>query len=285
MKTGSPPPAVAFLIGPERWLRRQAVQRLKQQCLAPGSEEADGILFQELPGDERILLEILRTAPFGSPRRLLILDGLEEVTVKVLPWLPAYLSQPNPQALLALCADRLEEGLSRFPSTQVIPCQPLKSRELGLWIAAQARGLGKEIEPKAIQKLVDRIGTELQALSLALEGLFLCVGSRGEITAADVETLIAPSVRETCFDILDLAAAGRPDRAIEQLRHAIAQGRLTVEQLMGALGWHYRDRWRRGPHPSLGSALEEVLAADASLKLGHPAPELLADQLLLKLAN
>ncbi len=284
MKTGNPPPPVVFLIGPERWLRRQWLQRIREQCLAPGWEETDAVVFQELPPDERTILEQVRTAPFGSPRRLVILDGFEEVNVKTPPWLPAYLSRPNPAACLVLCADRLEPGLTPSPSAQIISCQPLKGKELADWIAAQGRALGKEIDPEGIQRMVDRIGAELTPLSLALEGLALLVGSRARISAADVEMLIAPSVKETCFDILDLAAAGRPDRAIEQLRQAIALGRLTVEQLMGALGWTVRERWRSHPSPKLQRQLEEVLRADASIKLSHPAPELLADQLLFKLA-
>lgn len=183
----------------------------------------------------------------------------------------------------------------------------MKGGSLKDWILDQAQRAGKKIEPEAAVLLMTRAGSNLQSLELAIESLTLFAGDSPRIARAHVEALMAPSMRETAFDILDTAASGRPEMALEQLRQALAQGHLTVEQLMGALGWYYRMVWKakqremfetwsptrraalarltRWPEGKLQKVFDKVLEADASLKLSHPAPELLADQLLLVLAG
>ena len=272
----------------------------------------DFVRFDEPSADPQAILEALRTSPFRSPVRLVMLEGVEEADEKSVPWLPGYVARPNPKACLVLCAERVEQKMRTALQqaaglVQILWCQSLKGRELRDWISNQAHLTGKTIESEAVNLLITRLGMELQTLALAVESLSLLVGPNPVITAAEVEALITPSVRETAFDILDEAAAGRPNRAMEILHQALVQGRLTVEQLMGALGWYYRMVWKakegsasgwispdrqaalmklsRWPESKLIVALEEVLQADASLKLGCPAPELLADQLLLKLSG
>ncbi len=307
-------PALFLCIGPERWLRADALRRLKSQFLAPGFEEMDGVRFSELPIDGRLVLEALKTVPFGSPGPLVILEGFDPLEPEDLPWLGEYLKSPNPTSGFILCTDQLGKEMERFFAGQPaglierILCQPLKGRQLIEWLVAQARTVGKVATPETLNLLVGRVGGNLESLSHALETLSLLAGSNREITPAQVEALIQPSIRETAFDILDSAAAGEPQKAIGLLRQALVQGTLTIEQFMGALGWYYRMVWktkkdsgqerfswssprrqaalqrlRRWPDSKLEKALEDVLEADAGLKRSSPAPEALADQLLLRL--
>ncbi len=315
MKTGngSQVPAVFFCVGPEKWLRDQAVRRLKSRCVTAGFEEMDYLHFSEPPEEPRTLMEAVQVSPFGSPARLIVIEGLNELSEKALPWLSAYLAHPNPKACLVLCAEKVDRGTDfaagqRSGLVQLLWCQPLKGKELKDWVIQQAMLAGAPIEQEAAALLLGRVGSELQRLVMALETLALLAGASGCITVANVEALITPSMRETAFDILDAAAAGHPEVAIAQMRQAVAQGQLTVEQFMGALGWYYRMVWksRRGgssgswfspqrqaaigrlsrwPEKKLRSAMENVLEADVELKLSVPAPELLADRLLLQLGS
>lgn len=290
MSTGKPATEPVLLcIGPERWLRDRAVEQVRAQCVTPGFEETDFVRFSEPPEEPRLLLEHLRTAPFGSPFRLVVVDGFDKLEPKAAPWLEEVLKQPPARARLVICADECE-GLSRSAALQVISCAPLKGAALEQWVRDQAKEAGLApggIDPRAAALLTARIGTDLQALALALEELALLAGSSGRVTEQEVRALIPPSLRETCFEILDAAAAGRVGQAQQALREALGQGRIGMDQFLGALGWYYRMGWknRRWPRARVQAALEEVLQADAGIKRGHPAPELLADQLLLKLGS
>lgn len=286
MSTGKPPPPVTLCVGPERWLRARAVEEIKGLCILPGFEEADFIRFSDPPEDPQSLLEQLRTAPLGSPYRMVVVDGFDRLDPDAAPWLKEAVEQPAARTRLVLCADQCA-GIPRSERVRVVVCAPLKGGALEEWLQERAReaGLAGGLDSGAAALLVARVGTDLQGLSLAVEELALLAGASGRVTEQGVRALVPPSLRETCFEILDAAGAGQMGRAQRALREALAQGRIGMDQFLGALGWYYRMGWksRRWPRARIQAALEEILRADVSIKLGHPAPELLADQLLLKL--
>ncbi len=316
MKTGNPaapastpsPPCVLLCVGQETWLKEETVRLLKAQCLASGFEEMDLVRFGEPPEEESVILAALRTPPFGSLRRLVIVEGFSTLSAASAPWLIRYAASPHPKACLAVCAQKLGLPVSAQGGISVKWCEPLKGQPLRRWILDAAGALGKGIDGAAADLLMTRLGNDLASLHRALEALTLFVGSAERIRSGDVEKLVSASVRETAFDILDGAASGRPAQALEALRQSILQGRITLEQLMGALGWYYRMVLKEKNGPSGGSwisgrrqaalsrlarvspeklkrALVEVLESDLALKRGHPAPELLVDQLLVRLAG
>ena len=275
-------------MGPERWLRARAVEELRGRCIRSGFEETDFVRFSEPPEDPQPLLEQLHTAPFGSPFRLIVVEGFGRLDPDSVPWLEKAWERPAVQARLILCADECV-GIPRSEWIQVILCVPLKGRALEEWLRERAKeaGLPGGLDPRAAALLVARVGTGLQSLALAVEELALLAGTSGRVTEQEVRALIPPSLRETCFEILDAATAGQVGQAQRALREALAQGRIGMDQFLGALGWYYRMGWknRRWPRARIQAAMEEVLRADLGIKLGHPAPELLADQLLLKLGS
>ena len=273
---------MVLCIGPERWLRTQAVGELKRLCVAPGFEETDFVRFSGPDANPRYILEAARTAPFGSPRRLVVVDDWGELSAASASWLEEYLAGPNPRSCVAVCADS-GGWLPGGTQVRVIACQPLKGRAVEDWISQNCLKKGKRIEPAASAELVRRLGSGLQGLDLALESLVLMAGESLFVRLSDVEALIPPSLQQTAFEILDAASSGGTGRALLALREAMAQGRLGMDQFMGALGWYLRHRLRRWPSLRFQRTLEDLLRTDARLKQGSPSPEWLADRLLLKL--
>ena len=272
MSTGDSP--VVLCVGAEGWLRGQAIAELKSRCVAAGFEEADFVRFDP-DAEPQAILEAARTAPLGSPRRLVIVDGLEELSARSAPWLADYLAQPSPKSCVVLCADRVSPEFLRSAQVRVVACPALKGKPLEDWVLQRCRQKGKAMDPAAAAELIRRMGAGLQGLHLALESLCLLAGDSPRVTRANVESLIAPSIQQTAFEILDSAGAGRTGQAIGALREATALGRLSMDQFLGAVGWYLRRN-----RPAL---LGTLLRADVRIKLGHPAPEWLADLLLLKL--
>lgn len=294
MSTGkeSAPAPVVLCVGPERWLRARAVEEVRRRCVSAGFEETDFVRFAQPPDGADVVLNALRTAPFGSPRRLVVLDGVEELTSETVPWLAGYLERPNPAACAVICASSAAPGVvspeqRRSGRAQWLDCQPLKARALEEWVEAQAAGIGHRIDREAVSLLVRRLGENLQALALAVESLSLLAGPSAPITAAQVRSLIPSSVRETAFDILDSAAAGRPAAAVAALRQALATGQLTLDQFFGAVGWQIRSavKGRRMARRGAEQALENLVRADVRFKQGDPDPEGLAERLLLDLVS
>ena len=312
-------PAVILCVGSEHWLRIRLLEQLKQNTLAAGFEETDFVRFG-ISAPTQEILEGVSTLPFsagggsasggGIGRRLVVVGQWPEIGPKTVPWLAAYLEQPNRQACLVLCGDQFEGRQNQIPpvwnrpeSVRVVFCRSPEPRQ---WILQQAKELGKKIHPAAANLLVGRVGTSLSSLSLALEQLSLLVSPKEEITSADIQALIPPSLRESAFEILDSAGAGQTAQALEALHQGLALGQVPMDQFLGAFGWYVRMIWeaQRGrgfqynPSPQrrqamarlsqrseqqLRQLLGEILEADLRLKLGHPTPEFLADRLLLRL--
>lgn len=283
--------SVVLCIGTERWLRQQAVEELKGSCVAAGFEETDFVRFSDPKTEPRAILEVARTAPFGSPRRLVLVDGLEELTPESVPWLTDLLAQPNPKCCVVLCADRSK--LPRSEKVRVISCLPLEGQVLEEWVARRSERKGKPIEKAAAAELVRRVGSGLQGLDLVLDSLVLMAGGAA-VTRLDVEALVAPSLRQTAFEILDAAASGRVEEAARALREALYLNRLGMDQFLGAVGWYLRMGWKasrgggfsrlqRWQAARFRETLEELLRSDVRIKQGHPSPEWLADRLLLKM--
>ncbi len=282
---------MVLCVGTERWLRQQAVEELREGCVASGFEEADFTRFSDPKTEPRAILEAVRTAPFGSPFRLVLVDGLEDLTPESVPWLKDYLAQPNPKCRVVLCADR--SRMPRSEKVRVVSCLPLEGQALEGWVARRCERKGKPIEKAAAAELVRRMGSGLQGLDLALESLVLMAGGAA-VTRMDVEALVAPSLRQTAFEILDAAASGRMEEAARALREAMALNRLGMDQFLGAVGWYLRMGWKasrgggfsrlqRWQAARFQETLEELLRSDVRIKQGHPSPEWLADRLLLKL--
>lgn len=296
MNTGNLFPAAEFpravlCVGPDRWLRARAIERLRARWVAPGFEETDFVRFSDASAEIKPILEALQTAPFGSSCRVVVVDGLEEINSETAPWLSPHLERSRSSSCAVVCGESLAAGFlssaGRGTAIERVACQLLKGRELEEWILTRAREAGKALERPALMKLIQRLGENLQALDQAVENLTLFVGEAPKITEEDVRKIIPPSVRESAFDILESASAGRPADAIRALQQAVRQGELTMDQFFGALGWYYRNAWknRRGTKERIGEALEDLLKSDVRLKQGHPDPELLAGRLLLKLSG
>ena len=284
-------PRAVLCVGPDRWLKIQALERLRSRLLSPGFEETDFAQFSEPSADPRTVLEALETAPFGSSCRLVVIDGLEEISADSVPWLAAHLDRAVGTGCAVVCGEKIAAGFPPARSgggrLERISCQPLKGRELEEWMQVRAGKSGKTLEPAAVQRLLQRLGSNLQALDQAVESLSLLAGEAERITDPEVRKLIPASVRESAFDILDSAAAGRPSEAIRALQQAVGQGELTMDQFFGAVGWYYRNAWknRRLARKGVTEALDDLLKSDVRLKQGHPDPELLASRLLLKLSG
>jgi len=278
LNTGS----VVLCIGPERWLRARAVAELKKTCVAAGFEETDFVRLSGPGAEPRAILDAVGTAPFGSPRRLVVVDDLEELTLGSSPWLEEILAAPNLRNCVAVCADRCGD-LPRGAQVRVVACQPLKAGAVEDWVSQNCLKKGKRIEPAAAAELVRRMGSGLQGLDLALDSLVLMMGDSPAVRPADVELLVPPSLQQTAFEILDAASSGGTGRAVRALREAMALGRIGMDQFMGAMGWYLRHRLRGWPASRFQRMLEELIRTDARMKQGHPSPEWLADRLLLKL--
>lgn len=307
--------AVYYLCGEERWLVDRALALIAKAVLGDDAAAKTGLAYDRLIAREAGgagILSAASTLPMLCKRRLVVVREVDALSAKEQEQLLSYAGKPNPQTCLVLVGDKADLrskffiGLDRLGA--LYRFERLKERELPVWLSSEARRLGAVIEPDAARLLTESLGTDLGALSQALERLALYAG--GPIRAEHVEESVSAVRVRSVFELC--AAVSRADLA----------GALTVLQRMQddrqspvgvvtMLARHFRQLWmtkelrqtganeaaiaqRLGIRPYFVSSLVEqsrrlsvetlrrvhtrLLAADRSLKSSR-----LGDQQILEL--
>jgi DNA polymerase III subunit delta len=123
-------------------------------------------------------------------------------------------------------------------------------------LVGDAQRLGFKLEPAAARLLVERMGAEPLRLHNELERLALWAGPGGQVTAADLEEMIADTSEAAVWTLSDAVIEG-------DARTALQVGEQLIEQGENVTGLIY----------GLASRLRSACAAAAMLEEGTPPRE------------
>ena len=104
----------------------------------------------------------------------------------------------------------------------------LKDRELGPFIAREAKTRGMTIDSDAAEALASAAGPDLGRLMQALEQLEIYVGKAGRISRAQVEELVPESRERSVFELTKAIGTGDARRALHLVTNMLAQPRATL---------------------------------------------------------
>lgn len=85
-------------------------------------------------------------------------------------------------------------------------------------------GLGKKIEPRVLDPLLERVGFHPSAVVLETEKLALSVEDRDTITLADLDLVVGRTREEALFEFTEVFTAGNLEKALTILAHLLAGG-------------------------------------------------------------
>lgn len=313
---------------------------LRTRLVPPGTEAFNESLVEPGPDQVRQGLLLARTPPLLSDRRLVVLkecrllgpgraggdaapeDGEDrERASGEAERLLEYLAAPAPFSCLVLHVPGDIDRRRRFTRALLekaveVECSPLTQDQALSWLEAKAAALGKRLDREAAQALVEKVGTDLHALSAELEKLALYVGAAERIDTGAVLAVVPGTAQVQVFDLVDAVAEGRLGQAEALLRRMLASGEAPL-RLLATLASHFRrllearslrERGlspaaiarQKGQHPrywekldrqarrlrreQLQFALEVLLEADLQLKSGADGP-LVLETLLFDLVG
>ena len=117
----------------------------------------------------------------------------------------------------------LVDGVGKLDRAEIRRCDAPKARDLPARLQADARARGFELDKDAAELLVHRLGPSTMRLSTELDRLALWAGAEGEVTAEDLEAMIADTSEEAMWTLSDAiidgdgaTAAGAAARLNEQ---------------------------------------------------------------------
>jgi DNA polymerase III subunit delta len=188
-------------------LLERALVALRDAVVPPA---ARGFNYDVLDGKvtgQRIVA-LAQTLPMMAQRRLIYVRELGTMTADDAEPLLAYLASPNPSTVLVAFSSKPDKRQKLYAQlakkgwlhTLTAP------RQLQGWVHKEAAAANVAMEPGAIARLLEVVGSDLSRLTLAVTQLGLYADGRA-ITSDDVDELIADTRERSVFELSDAIGA------------------------------------------------------------------------------
>jgi DNA polymerase III subunit delta len=207
--------------------------------------------------DHEALLAAIPAMSLTESRRYLLADGVERWRDKQLDAVAAALGELPPDLSVVLIARakapaKLAKAV-KAAKGEVHEFVAPKARQMPGILVADAKRLGFRLDPAAARMLVERMGTNPSRLQHELERLALWAGEGGEVSAADLDAMIADTSEAAVWALSDALLERDSAKALGISERLISQGENVTGLIYG-----------------LASRLRNACAAAAQLAEGAP---------------
>ncbi len=251
-------------------------------------EGGDGALEVFEPGegrgapDHEALLAAIPAMSLMGTRRYLLADGVEKWRDKQQAAVAEAIGGELPPDLTLVLIARAKAPAKLLKAVkaakgEVHAFEAPKARDMPRVLVDDARRLGFKLDPPAARLLVERMGAEPLRLRNELERLAIWAGEAGQVTAADLEEMIADTSEAAVWTLSDALVEGDARTALQVGEQLIEQGE-NVTGLIYGLASRLRSACAAAAMLEEGMAPREV---ESSLKM-HPYA---AKQLVARLRN
>jgi len=235
--------SVYFLFGPETYLREKAAAAIADEALRDTLlREFNDSSFRLTADNVQQAIAIAEQLPMMSSRRVVrikdfarLKDADEEALLK-------YLARPVETSVVIFTAedvDKRRKLVKRLMSGAAFEFQRLKSPELQAWIRSHLKKLNTEIEPAAMQRVLEIVSSDLYTLSNELNKLAAAALPSGRITSQLVDALAVRSREHMNWELSDHLIARNRRAALRTLRNLLEDGVEPV-LLIGLIAGTYR---------------------------------------------
>lgn len=246
---------VYAVFGDDAFLRRETLHEIARAAL-PGGDD-DELSVARFPGESAGLADVLdelRTLPFFSKRRLVIVEGADPFVTAHRKELETYVEQPSTSGVFVLSVKAWPSSTKLAKLIEkaglAVECKGPQDRMLTPWLVHVAKTRYQaQLDPGAAELLLELVGPEVGLLVAEVEKLAVYVGPKGKIHRDDVARMVGAGRIETVWKMLDAATTGRGDLALEHLDGLVTAGEHPVGLLaamsVSLLKVHHAGRLRR----------------------------------------
>jgi DNA polymerase-3 subunit delta len=207
--------------------------------------------------DHEALLGAIPAMSLTESRRYLLADGVERWRDKQLDTVAAALAGLPPDLSVVLIArDKAPAKLRKAVEAakgEIHEFEAPRARDMPRVLVGDAKRLGFRLDPAAARIMVDRMGASPVRLHNELERLALWAGEGGEVSAADLDAMIADTSEAAVWALSDALLERDAAGALRIAERLIAQGENVTGLIYG-----------------LASRLRKACAAAAQLEDGVP---------------
>ncbi|MDH4238985.1 MAG: DNA polymerase III subunit delta [Phycisphaerae bacterium] len=311
---------IYVIAGKEESLVNEQCRRMLDELVEP-SERATG-LFKADPKEVTAadILDELRTAPFLTDKRVVVIKGADDFVSQNREILEKYFDNPCPTGVLILTVNswpgntKLARKLPKVGKL-VSVTQPKASQLPGRLVQYASDAYSKGLSKDAAELLVELTGDDLVLLYSEIDKLALFADSEKTITTGHIEKLIGHNRIFGAFAVIDKCLAGDAGAAVERLRNMFASDKSTEFSVVGAFAFHFRrmfnakvllekgvrqaeiinqlriwgnkdsffSQLRKMSLKQIGDGIQQLAEIDYAIKTGRTKPQVAIEQLVLRL--
>ncbi len=187
--------------------------------------------------DHEALLGAIPAMSLTESRRYLLADGVERWRDRQLEAVAAALGELPPDLSIVLIArEKAPPKLARAVKAakgEIHEFEAPKAREMPRVLIADAKQLGFRLDPIAARMLVERMGANPQRLRNELERLALWAGEGGEVSAADLDAMVADTSEAVVWALSDALIERDAAAALRIAERLTAQGENVTGLIYG----------------------------------------------------
>ena len=225
---------IYLFTGPEEFVKREALQALRDKLLPPGLEALNDVTLESATAQQ--ITDAVQTMPMMCDRRIVtvrdwapLLPGKSKSEESEAEWMLKWLEHPVDSCALVFYMRTDMDGRKKLSGAlkkkaAVVQFDFLTDAELTKWCAGRLKPLGKKISARAVSTLTYMAGRELTRLSGELDKLAAYAGERAEITEDDIRAVVPPSLEYNVFELLSSLLAGDMKKAQETVNSLLQGG-------------------------------------------------------------
>ncbi|MFC1677177.1 DNA polymerase III subunit delta [Planctomycetota bacterium] len=310
---------IYVIAGKETSLVTAQREKLMNQLLNP--EERQMCLFDLDPSTAEIssVLDELRTLPFLSEKKVVLLSGADKFVSNNRGHLEKYFDDPCPGGILILTVSSWSSNTKlakKLPKAALITVSEPKPWELPTRLTKYAlEAHNKILNKNAAELIVELTGDNLIRLYTEIDKLSLFADKQKSITIEHIESLLGHNRIFNVFNCIDAIVNAQPGKAVQKLRAMFAEDRSAEFTAIGGFAFHFRRLFsakvllqkglntnqvagklriwgnkdgffrqlRKMTLLQIGSVLAQLAQIDYSIKTGQAKTSVALEQLLLKL--
>ncbi len=221
IKSGAFSPAYHFF-GPEEYLKKHYANLLRTSLVDEAFSAFNLVVFDGAATADSVITAI-STPPMMAEKKLVILKEtgiFSQSAANKEQWQTLFADFPDYACLLAI-EEKFDKRNAVYKAFSAIalPVEFLyRSRgDLAAWVTKKLRAAGKTMSRKTMELFLDAAGVEMFAVDAAFEKVTAYVGTRSEITEADVDALLVRAIITKEYVLTDALLAGKKAAAFSAL--------------------------------------------------------------------
>lgn len=229
-----------FFYGPNSYARRQQLSQMMTAYVAKagsdfGLERIDGAAVKA-----RDLIGLLQAMPFMANSRLVVIDGVA-ANKAVAAKLPELLALVPVSTVTVFVEREIDQRTAAFKALsradKVMKFEPLAGPALAAWVRHEVGELGGTADASAVRQLIELAGDDQWRLSSEVNKL---VHYEPAITSANVKAMVAPSIQQSIFELVEAMTSGRVKEALATYG-GLLRARESEHYVLTMVQWQLRN--------------------------------------------